>query len=176
MQPNNNGDVDYTPLLEQVFKWARDANPTEPLTTPIWNGEDWDDWDNLTDLQRLQLDKSDIISFHNYQNITGLTGKVEALKTYGKPLICTEYMARRTGSTFDPILGYLAQENVIAINWGMVTGKTQTCYPWDSWAKPNPYENITIEELDWFHDILYPNGTAKYPSEIDYIRSVVDKF
>ena len=42
------------------------------------------------------------------------------------------YMARPNGSTFDPILGYFKQQNVGAYNWGFVSGKTQTIYPWDS--------------------------------------------
>jgi len=172
-EPNNNGDFDPTPLLTNVFEWARDAKPLQPLTTPIWNGEDWDDFDNLTPLQQLQLTESDIISFHNYQNITGLSGKVESLKKYNKPIICTEYMARGTQSTFNPNLGYMIDNGVSAMNWGLVTGKTQTCYPWDSRATPNPYEGVNIYELDWFHDILYSNGTAKYPEEKDYIQHVL---
>ena len=62
--------------------------------------------------------------------------RVEALRRYGRPLLCTEYMARPHGSTFDPILPYLKEQKIGAYNWGFVAGKTQTIYPWDSWKKP----------------------------------------
>jgi hypothetical protein len=92
---------------------------------------------------------------------------VESLKRYGRPLLCTEYMARPAGSRFDPILAYLKAEHVGAYNWGFVAGKTQTIYPWDSWQKP-----YAAEPPVWFHDIFRPDGTPYDAREVDYIRSV----
>src|SRR5271157_3872686 len=66
----------------------------------------------------------------------------------------TEYMARPTGSRFDPILTYLETEHVGAYNWGFVASKTQTIYPWNSWEKPS-----TDEPSVWFHDISQPDGS-----------------
>ena len=74
-------------------------------------------------------------------------------------------MARTAGSTFDPILGYLKEQNVGAYNWGFVAGKTQTNYPWDSWQK-----TYTAEPPLWFHEIFRANGTPYLPREVEYIR------
>jgi hypothetical protein len=63
-------------------------------------------------------------------------------------------MARPNGSTFDPVLGEFKKQGVGAMNWGFVSGKTQTIYPWDSWVK-----TYTGEPPLWFHDIFRANGT-----------------
>merc|ERR1711862_104289 len=99
------------------------------------------------------LENSDIISFHDYNPIQGLQDHLANLPT-GVPMVCSEYMSRTSGSTFDPILGLLAQKKIWAVNWGFAAGRTQTNYPWDSWnieytAEPNP----------WQHEVLYANGT-----------------
>ena len=44
-------------------------------------------------------------------------------------MICAEYMSRGTGSTFQASLPILQKYNIGAINWGLVSGKTQTIYP-----------------------------------------------
>jgi hypothetical protein len=44
-------------------------------------------------------------------------------------------MARPRGSTFQNIMPILARRHVGAYNWGFVSGKTQTIYPWDSWYR-----------------------------------------
>ena len=51
---------------------------------------------------------------------------VKMLEQFHRPLICTEYMARNIGSTFDTILPIAKREHVGAINWGLVKGKMQT--------------------------------------------------
>ena len=108
-----------------------------------------------------------MISFHNYKPLPEMKRDVESLKRYGRPLLCTEYMARPAGSRFDPILAYLKAEHVGAYNWGFVAGKTQTIYPWDSWQKP-----YADEPPVWFHDIFRPDGTPYDAREVEYIRSV----
>ena len=54
-----------------------------------------------------------------------------------------------------------------AINWGFVSGKTQTIYPWDSWN--NEY---TVEPKIWFHDIFRASGTPYDSPEVRLIRSL----
>lgn len=48
-----------------------------------------------------------------------------------RPLICTEYMARRNDSRFCNVLPLMKKEKVGAINWGFVAGKTNTIFAWD---------------------------------------------
>ena len=113
------------------------------------------------------LTQSDVISFHNYRPLAELKKDVEALKRYRRPLLCTEYMARPAGSTFDPVLAYFKEERIGAYNWGFVAGKSQTIYPWDSWQKP-----YAAEPPVWFHDIFRPDGTPYNAAEVAFIRRV----
>jgi hypothetical protein len=95
---------------------------------------------------------------------------VDNLRSHNRPILCTEYMARPNGSTFEPHLGYLKAAGVAAYNWGFVAGKTQTIYPWDSWKK-----TYTSEPPVWFHDIFRADGSAYIPKEVEYIRGVTGK-
>jgi hypothetical protein len=113
------------------------------------------------------LDESDVITFHTYDPLDGAQKCVENLKRYNRPILCTEFMARPRGSTFNPVLGYFKQQNVGGYCWGFVNGKTQTIYPWDSWDK-----NYTAEPQPWFHDILRADGSAYKPEESKYIKSL----
>jgi hypothetical protein len=153
-------------LLKKTFTWARQVNPSQPLTAGVWR-DDWSDPAKLSEINKFMLEESDVISFHSYSDLATLKRHVESLKRYGRPLLCTEYMNRQTKSLFDPNLGYLRAENVAAYNWGLVAGKTQTIYPWDSWDKP-----YTAEPAVWFHDIFRPDGTPFDPKEVEYIKQV----
>jgi hypothetical protein len=152
-------------LLEKAFAWAREVNPSQPITSGIW--DDGKALKNPTRLTRYLLDHVDVITFHNYASPADMKEEVVALKKYGRPVICTEYMARTVGSTFDPILSMLQSENVGAYNWGFVSGKTQTIYPWETWSK-----TYTAEPPVWFHDILRADGTPFRVEEVNYIKSV----
>jgi hypothetical protein len=156
-------------LLKDTITWAREANPSQPITSGVW-WHDWSDPAKLSPMDRYQLEESDVISFHCYGKPEDMRKRVESLRRYGRPLLCTEYMARPAGSRFDPILGYLKQQHVGAYNWGFVDGKTQTIYPWDSWEK-----KYTGEPELWFHDILRRDGTPYDAKEVEYIKSVTGK-
>ena len=119
-----------TALLPEAFKWAREANPQQPLTSGVWAVDTLQDATNLGELQQIQLRESDIVTFHNYSWPEDFEHEVKWLKKYNRPVICTEYMARSVGSTFDSVLPIAKRERVGAINWGFVAGKTQTYLPW----------------------------------------------
>ena len=156
-------------LLQETFDWAREMKPSQPLTSAVWLGN-WANPEKLSSIERVQLQNSDVVSFHNYSSLPELKEFVEHLRRYNRPLVCTEYMARPVGSTFDPNLKYLHDQNVGAYNWGFVSGKTQTIYPWDSWGK-----TYTAEPPVWFHDIFRSNGVPYNAKEIDFIKSVTLK-
>jgi len=159
-------------LLPQVFEWAREANPTQPLTSGVWTVDTSSDSGNLGEIQQIQLRESDIISFHNYDWPESFKKEVSWLKQrYSRPVICTEYMARSEGSTFDTVLPIAKQEGVGAINWGFVAGKTQTYLPWDSWQRPYVLEQPSI----WFHEVLRSDGTPYRQAEVDLIRQLSGK-
>jgi hypothetical protein len=152
-------------LLPQVFRWARSADPSQPLTSGLWIG-DWSTLKSLTPIQRTQIQESDVISFHNYEGAVEFEKRIAWLADYGRPLLCTEYMARSCGSTFQDILPIAKARNVAAMNWGFVAGKTQTYLPWDSWQ--NPYVDSDPEL--WFHEILRTNGLPYRTKEVEAIR------
>jgi hypothetical protein len=158
-------------LLPKVFRWARAARPTQPLTSGVW-GESWEQSGRVSGTPLIQLEESDVISFHSYDKPAAFEGKVVTLSRYHRPLICTEYMARTEGSTFENTLPLARRYHVGAINWGLVQGKTQTIYPWDSWQKP--YDR---EPMSWFHDIFRSDGRPYDPKETALIRemSVVNR-
>lgn len=156
-------------LVEKAFRWAREVNPSQPLTAGIWR-----DYQGLADnppIFQLMLANSDIISFHNYAAPEDVAREIEALRKLNRPLVCTEYLARGNGSTFDPILGIFRRHKIGAINWGLVDGKSQTIYPWETWGKIH-----TGEPALWHHDIFRADGTPYREAEIDYIRALTKKW
>jgi hypothetical protein len=157
-------------LLKKVFVWAREVNPSQPLTAGVWERGRWGVDDKLLPIEEVMLEQSDIISFHDYGNLDEMKRCVEGLRRFHRPIICTEYMARPNRSTFQPILAYLKEQKVGAINWGFVNGKTQTIYPWDSWTK-----TYTAEPPVWFHDIFRQDGTPFDSNEVKYIREVTGR-
>ena len=158
-------------LLPEAFAWAREMNPTQPLTSGVYEVDTSSDESTVDELERIQLRESDIITFHNYSWPESFKKEIVWLSRFHRPVICTEYMARSAGSTFDTILPIAKQERVGAINWGFVAGKTQTYYPWESWQ--HPY--ILSQPPVWFHEILRSDGTPYRQAEVDLIRQLTGK-
>jgi hypothetical protein len=98
-------------------------------------------------MEKIQLENSDVISFHSYEPADEFERRVKSLTHYGRPILCTEYMARPRGSTFESILPVAKKYKVGAINWGFVQGKTQTYLPWDSWQ----HSYVEHPPEVWFH-------------------------
>jgi hypothetical protein len=157
-------------LLPKAFAWARAEHPKQPLTSGVWQGN-WTDPAKESAVTRIQLAESDVISFHNYDWPEGFEARVKSLQSLHRPVICTEYMARGNGSTFDTILPLAKKYNVGAINWGLVAGKTQTYLPWDSWQRPY----VLIQPTIWFHEVFHTDGTPYRQHEVDLIRSLTGR-
>lgn len=164
-EPYNKVELVYG-LLQKVFVWARSAKPSQPLTAGIWSGN-WVSHDSLKAIEKLMVEESDIISFHNYGSGADFEQCVKNLERYGRPIMCTEYMSRGNGSFFEGSMPVAKKYKVAAINWGLVNGKSQTVYPWDSWQV-----KYTGEPVLWFHDIFRKDGTAYKKSEVDFIKEI----
>lgn len=174
-EPGNQGPIrrglprpnDYVnesmPLLQKVFEWARQVNPSQPLTAGIWNM-------SFVDLNTFQVQNSDIVTYHNYNDKADHERMIRFLVMHDRPLICTEYMSRGSKSTFQDILPLLKKYNIGAVSWGFVSGKTQTIYPWDSWEK-----DYTSEPQPWFHDIFRPDHTPYDQAEVDLIKQLTNR-
>ncbi|HEU0110781.1 MAG TPA: 1,4-beta-xylanase [Flavisolibacter sp.] len=159
-EPGNSGKRDSSyPLLKKVFQWARAINPDQPISVGLWA------WD-YEKLNTLQLLNSDIITYHDYEDPQWHQRVIEMLKMNGRPMICTEYMARTRNSRFANVLPLLKKHNVGAINWGLVSGKSNTIYAWDT---PVPNGEQPIE---WFHDVFFANGTPYRMDEVNLIKKL----
>mgnify|MGYP001031793779 FL=1 len=168
MEPLNKADIVLV-LLKEAFRWARSVNPRQPLTAGLWSG-DWSAPEKLKPIETLMVEESDVISFHNYDNAASFEKNIVELQRYGRPILCTEYMARGNNSTFEGSLPVAKKYNVAAYNWGLVDGKSQTIYPWDSWKQA--YKG---EPEVWFHDIFRKDGTPYKKAETDLIKKLTGK-
>jgi hypothetical protein len=157
-------------LLPKAFAWARSVHPVQPLTSGVWDGN-WSDPTKENATTKIQLAESDVITFHNYDWPERFEARILELKPLGRPIICTEYMARGNGSTFDGSLPVAKKYNVGAINWGLVAGKTQTYYPWDSWERPY----VLIQPTIWFHEVFRQDDTPYRQHEVDLIRELTGR-
>lgn len=160
-EPGNSGYGDKSmPLLEKVFEWGREINPSQPLSAGVWNWE-------LKDLSDYQIKNSDVITYHNYGNPSNHQWCIDTLRSLTwKPLICTEYMARTMNSLFQNTMPVLKENNIGAYNWGLVSGKTNTIYAWDT-----PIPDGSEPEV-WFHDVLRKDGTPYKQEEIEIIKKL----
>jgi hypothetical protein len=154
--------------MAEVFEWARTAKPTQPLTVGLWQGKDWSSDAALSPVDQEIVRASDVISFHNYNAAPEFEKRIVALQRLKRPLLCTEYMARGAGSTFEGSLPVAAKHGVAAYNWGFVQGKTQTDLPWDSWQKPY----VDREPSIWFHEVFRADGKPYKQDEVDLIRRI----
>lgn len=151
------------PLLRDVYVWAREVNPSQPLTT-CWNrgGEE----------AEASLQWADVVTFHQYGDAASLEKLIGQLQHDAptRPIICTEYLARGVGSRFQSSLPVLRKHRIGAINWGLVAGKTNTMWPWESWEHPGGPEPKL-----WHHDIFRPDGTPFDREEVDFLRAALKR-
>ncbi|PAX06952.1 cellulase family glycosylhydrolase [Sphingomonas lenta] len=159
-------------LLPRAFAAAREAGATQPLTSGVWTGGSWaPDSATLDEIHRIQLAQSDVISFHHYGWPEGFEERIAELRRYGRPVLCTEWLARGFGSTVDMILPIAKRERVAVINWGLVDGDSQTRFPWDSWERPY----VTRDPAVWHHDLFRVDGTPYRRREIELFRELTGR-
>ena len=152
------------PLLADVFAWARAVDPSQPLTCGIWEVPNHPLPEAIAELQWVN---SDVVSFHHYGSPSDLEAFCDRLRAKtSRPLICTEYLARPMESRFETHLPIFRERDIGAIHWGLVSGKTQTVYPWWSWFDEEPKPEPEI----WFHDVLRADGTPFDSGEADFLK------
>ena len=168
IDPKDKKQVYTLSLLKKTVKWVREINPSQPITIGIYEWDvKWDDKNNLSELNKYILNNSDIISFHSYGSKNEVLRRVNELKNYNRPLLCTEYIAREYQNTFENILPIFNDNKIGAYNWGLVSGKTNTIYPWKSWDS-----TYTRPPKKWHHDIFYRDGNPYSSEEIEFIKSL----
>ncbi|MGX1929635.1 cellulase family glycosylhydrolase [Flagellimonas sp. 2504JD4-2] len=162
--------MDYSlVLLQKAFGWAREINPSQPICSDVWRAGHLD-LNKMDAIDKFCYENSDVINFHSYYGPETTEKMVEMLSASGRPLICTEYMARTAGSTFETILPIFKKHKVAAYNWGLVNGKSNTIYPWSSWESP-----FTNEPEVWFHDIFREDGAPFSEDEAVFIKTIISQ-
>lgn len=146
------------PVVELIFQWAREMNPSQPLSV-CWQGHDL----------------SDVITFHTYtrpgfetanRNSLGwdFLTELDWARAWGRPMLCTEWLARPFGNTIEAILPFYERYHIGWFVWGLcAVGPAQYQFPW-GWPMGSPPPE------KWFHCLLYPDGTPYSAEEILMIR------
>ncbi|MEI6166631.1 MAG: 1,4-beta-xylanase [bacterium] len=171
---SGNGDKSLE-LLQLTWQWAHGARPSQPLTAGL---------EGTTGERNVELNlaQSDVITFHSYysQTLEKIILHHKASHS-GRPVICTEYMAREFGTTFQHSLPIFKRHQVGCFCWGLVAGKTQTHFNWKTVEEMErlkaqgsvlrPGDPIPEPAL-WFHDIFRIDGTPFDQGEVEFIREV----
>ena len=162
-------------LMKAAFAWARSESPEQPLTVAAWStplpGTDLPPYQTGIDHAALAL--SDITSFHAYWATTHVARFIDHLASLGRPMICTEWMARAIDSRIEDQLKLFKDRGVGCFQWGFVKGRTQTHLPWPA-DLVRAHGGIANREI-WFHDVLHEDGSPYDPREIATIRSLTGR-
>jgi len=177
-EPGNSRRADITlPNLEALFALVREIDPIQPLTAGVftYGSERPIVREQLTQVQQYALSRSDIISYHFYGGYSDHIQVIKFLKSYGRPILNTEWLGRCFGNDVFSLFPLFYLEQIGCWNWGFVAGKYQTYEPWEmTWTK---YYNGTKTDVDftkWFHDLYRPNHRPYDPREIDLIKEFCD--
>ena len=160
-------------LLKLTWEWAQSIRPSQPLTACM----DGSVGENIIELN---AKNSDVITFHTYESHK-LEETIVKLQKIGRPVICTEYMAREFGTTFQFSMPIFKNKSVGCYNWGLVAGKSQTHFGWatilDLHKKKENGDilqegEIIPEPEIWFHDILRADGSPYDEKEVTFIKKI----
>jgi len=173
---SDNGDK-TNELLEATWQWARQADPSQPLTACL---------DGSIGQGNIAINaaKSDVITFHRYEGALLDKTIVKLKAEYSpRPIICTEYMSRELGTTFQHSLTIFKKQGIGCYNWGLVAGKSQTHFNWETIEKLEDLsrQNAFLKSGDpipepklWHHDIFRTDGTAFDQKEVVFIRNIIN--
>jgi hypothetical protein len=158
-EPGNEGMGDRSlPLVEQAFVWARRGGAEQPLTISVWNQSE-----SFAALNAAMLEGSDVVSFHLYGPLADTEALMDKLQAHGRPVVCTEWMARPLGSRITTHLPVFRQRGVGCFVWGLVNGRTQTHIPWE-------FLKGKVDKTEWFHDLFHADGKPYAEDEIALLR------
>jgi hypothetical protein len=143
-------------LVEYEFQWAREVETTQPLLIE-WNAHDL----------------SDVITFHTYMR-PGLSApesaparvdfltELEWARAWKRPMLCTEWLARPFKNTVENVLPFFSRYRIGWYTWELVQSG-RWLHPWN-WPLTSP------EPKNWFHGLVYPDGSPYSTEEILAIR------
>lgn len=170
-EPENTKGFNTLPFIEAVYRWAREVNPSQPLTSPMWAMPDSKNY-YVKDISEFVCSHSDIISFHSYQPLESCSRFVDYALSFGRPVLCSEWMARSRGSDYFSILPLFKEKKIGCFSYGLVNGKQQCHYPWNPTAEDGQPIPFTEEPEVWFHDLYRPDLTPYSEAEAAFIRKM----
>jgi hypothetical protein len=137
-------------LLRDVFAWARDIAPSQPLTA-CWYG---------TLL-------SDLTSIHFYVSPTREPDEaqrtIESATSFGRPVVATEALGRPNHGELHEILPLFEEHGIGWYLWELMIGADQTRYQW-------PHSPPVADDVV-FQGLLYPDETPYSDDELQLIRA-----
>lgn len=152
---NSNYESGSLELLKAIYGWAWKVRPSQPITAGMWFGNE--------ELNAFQVANADVETFHEYRGVPDLVEQIEKWSAFGRPLVCTEWMARTNNSLIGTHLPVFKERGISCFQWGLVSGKSNTIFPWGS-----PLG--TPEPKLWFHDLFRADGTPFDASEVEVYR------
>lgn len=166
-EPENTKGFDTLPFLQAVYRWAREVNPSQPLTSPMITLPTYGSYNK--DISDFICENSDIISFHCYKDLHECHRFLDRASQYKRPILCSEWMARPMGSDYFSILPFFKEHKIGCFSYGLVNGKQQCQYPWNPVVDGKPVPFTEEPEL-WFHDLFRPDLTPWSEDEIRFIK------
>ncbi len=137
-------------LVRDVFEWARQIGPEQPLTTCYYGAL-----------------LSDLTNIHFYVSPTEgpdeATRIIEGAKTFGKPVAATEFLGRPNHGELHETLPLFAEHKIGWYLWELMIGVNQTRYQWAH--APTAPEDVV------FQGVLYSDGTPYRQDEVELLRS-----
>lgn len=160
------------PHLKKYFEIIRNIDPIQPLTCAVWHA--FSDLKSLPAIQKYCLENSDIISYHNYGSYAENIREIKLLKSYNRPIVNTEWLARCIRNNVQEMFPLFYLENIGCTCWGFVAGKYQTYEPWNLvWERYEKDPNLDWDFTKWFHDLYRPSLRPYDPKEIELIKNSV---
>ncbi|MGD9781857.1 MAG: FecR domain-containing protein [Kiritimatiellia bacterium] len=144
------------PLMDQTFNWARSVDASQPLAVAAWK-------EYGSAMAARKLERSDLIAFQSFENAESVEARIQLLKRYNRPIICSDWLMRQAGNDFENVLPLFAAHRVGWFNCGFVAGKTQLE------IQQAQYRSETDPDL-WQQAVLHPDGTPFDRREIERIQ------
>ena len=161
---------DYTLiLLKKSFEWAREVNPSQPITSGFWSSIYGRNLDKLNKIDEFCYKNSDILTFHYYSTASNTDKLCKILSEADRPSLCTEFLCRTNKSDLSDLLPVFKKYNIGTYNWGLVNGKSQTIYPHKSWDS-----TFVAPPKIWYHDVFHADGTPYDEKEIATLRELTN--
>ena len=144
------------PLLDQTFNWARAVDPAQPLAVPAWK-------EFGSAMTARKFERSDLITFQSFDGVDSIEARLQLLRRYQRPIICSDWLMRQVGNDFEKILPLFSVYRVGWFNQGLVSGKTH---------RPIQETRYRAEKDPdvWQQDVLHEDGTPYDRKEVELIQ------